>query len=122
MSKEVYFLHSAFAARLEDELLRAFSPNKLFLAIERHAEKPFVWPIRFTLNGEKDNEHWRTARLHAETAKTEWISIEAVEGSYQSDRPRGKFPDPIWVGTPPFNCGDFSFLEESVQRRQAQLT
>jgi|SRR5208283_2138604 len=100
MNKEVYLVSTVFAARLDDELLSAFKPHKLYLAIERHAEKPFLWPVRFTLNGEKDNEHWRTARQHAETAKSEWVRIEAKEGSYQSYLPAKKLPEPAWVDIP----------------------
>jgi hypothetical protein len=100
LEKETYLLSPIFAAQLDIELLSVFKATKLFLAIERHAEKPFVWPVRFPLGDSKDNEYWRTAREHAERAMTEWIRIEAKEGSYQCYFPNGRIPEPTWTNTP----------------------
>jgi hypothetical protein len=86
----------SFAYQLEEVELKAFRSVKLHLAIERHAEKPFVWPVRFPSRGGKDNEYWRTAREAAEIAKTEWLRIDAGAGSYDFYRPRVTFGDPAW--------------------------
>jgi len=69
----------------------------LHLAIERHAEKPFVWPVKRPIAGGKDNEFWRSAREIAERAKTVWLRMSANEGSYDTYISRVQPPDPVWT-------------------------
>jgi hypothetical protein len=114
LEKETYLINTQFALRLDPEILGVFSPSKLYLAIERHAEKPFVWPIRFPAAGAKDNDYWRSARAHAETAKKKWIRIEAKEGSYVRYDPLGKLPEPTWPKVPFLNILRLAFKDRVI--------
>lgn len=101
MEKETYFLDSNFSLQIEDaDLSTLFNYVTLHLAIERHAEKPFVWGVRHPILGGRDNEFWRSAREAAETAKTCWLRISAGEGAYDIYMPRVMPPDPVWPKTP----------------------
>jgi hypothetical protein len=85
MEKETYFLDSAFSLQIEDaDLSTLFHYVTLHLAIERHAEKPFLWAVRHPILGGRDNEFWRTAREAAERAKT-WISTRSDRNRINSD-------------------------------------
>ncbi|MFI5421661.1 MAG: RNA polymerase sigma factor, partial [Nitrososphaerales archaeon] len=101
MEKETYFLDSAFSLQIEEaDLSTLFYYVTLHLAIERHAEKPFLWALRQPILGGRDNEFWRTAREAAEKAKTDWLRISASEGAYDIYLPRVMPPEPIWPKTP----------------------
>jgi hypothetical protein len=101
MEKDTYFVDRTFALQVEDaDLTALFQRVILRLAIERHAEKPFVWPLKFPIAGGKDNEYWRSAREIAEQAKTEWIRMSASEGSYDKYTSRVQPPDPVWTTVP----------------------
>lgn len=82
MEKETYFVDSGFALQIEDaDLAILFQKVVLHLVIERHAEKPFVWPLKYPIPGGKDNDYWRSAREHAETGCGDLVEFLAYSGA-----------------------------------------
>jgi len=99
--EDVYLLDSLFAESLTNDALEMFQPFRLHLVIERHAEIPFIWPIRILIGcEEKDNRWWSSPRALAEDAKTNWISIRAKEGQYISRPANKKLLEPVWPDMP----------------------
>ena len=82
LEKDTYLVSPIFAAGLGEEFKCVMSSVVLYLAKERHAEKPFVWKVGIPLDGAKDNKFWESAREIAEIAKTEWVRISTGTGCY----------------------------------------
>jgi hypothetical protein len=100
LDKDTYLITPRFVAQLDDEYKSVMQSTILFLAIERHAEKPFVWRVGIPLDGAKDNLFWSSAREKADIAKTQWIRIAAGTGCYDHYEPKGAIPDPVWPEIP----------------------
>ncbi len=96
MERDTYLISPPFLQELAEEYKVLMKSVILCLALERHAEKPFVWKIRLPLDGARDNDYWRTAREIADMCKTEWLRVYAEGGCYAYVRPNGKMPEPIW--------------------------
>jgi hypothetical protein len=102
MDREVYLVDSLLSDSLDDEFTSVMSGVTLHLALERHAERPFVWRVGTPLNGEKDNAYWESAREIADLAKTQWVRMVTIPGGYGHYLPSSKvsIPEPIWPEIP----------------------
>jgi hypothetical protein len=96
MDKDIYLVSPAFSNQLSGREAQPFDPVILYLGLELHAERPFIWYVNLPKDG-RDNKWWESARTAAERAKEEWIRIEGEEGAYNIIYPLNPHPDPIWT-------------------------
>jgi hypothetical protein len=67
------------------------------------ATKARLWPIKFSKDGERDNEAWITARSAAKAAIDKWVKLVWVKRAYMTrDALPGYAPDPDFSKLPPF--------------------
>jgi hypothetical protein len=101
MPKETYTIDPDLYEQLDEEWQAVFQGAQLCLGIERHATRPFVWPLKFPADGQRDNEYWRGERECADKAKTSWIKMVNTGGTYSWADPRNaKIPEPKWLDEP----------------------
>jgi hypothetical protein len=103
LEKDTYLISHRFSAQLDEEFKSVMQGVILYLAKERHAEKPFVWRVGIPLEGAKDNKYWESAREIADIAKTEWVRIATSMGCYEHYKPTlttGIVPEPVWPEIP----------------------
>jgi hypothetical protein len=101
MPKETYTIDPDLYEQLDEEWQAVFQGAQLCLGIERHATRPFVWPLKFPTEGQRDNDYWRGERECADKAKTEWIKLVNVGGTYSWAPPsNAKIPEPKWIDEP----------------------
>ena len=78
--REEYIVVNPLVPELSTEIVS----KTLFLAISRQGTL-FFWPVRLPTPDGKDIEWWRSARLGAERAQTNWVRLKANKhlGAYE---------------------------------------
>ena len=101
IDSETYFVDWGFADEVvSSEWSMFFRPARLYLAIERHASKPYVHYVRYAREGEKDNDWWQSGRSVVERAMKEWVQPFNAGGNYDFHPAMRPIPDPEWPDTP----------------------
>ena len=101
IDSETYFVDWGFADEvMASEWSMFFRPARLYLAIERHASKPYVHYVRYAREGEKDNDWWQSGRSVVERAMKEWVQPFNAGGNYDFHPAMRPIPDPEWPDTP----------------------
>jgi hypothetical protein len=82
---------------------------------------PYLWPIKFPRDGERDNDAWITARAAARAGMDKWVKLVWAKRSYQTrDAEPGYAPDPDLSKLPSFNeLVRLGFGEHGVIRDKA---
>ena len=57
MDKDIYLVSPAFSNQLGGREVQPFDPVILYLGLELHAERPFIWPVGLPNDG-RDKKWW----------------------------------------------------------------
>jgi hypothetical protein len=91
--REEYIVVNPLVAELSTEIVS----KTLFLAITRQGTV-FFWPVRLPTPDGKDLDWWRSARLAAERAQTNWVRVKANKhlGAYEIYEAADNLSEPEW--------------------------
>jgi hypothetical protein len=94
--------HYIVAPTMRGQIAEAY-PCTIVTIVDR-AGSPYLWPIKFPRDGERDNDAWISARAAAKAGMEKWVKIVWVKRTYQTrEAEPGYAPDPDFSKLPPYN-------------------